>query len=926
MNKKNMFVLVSMMIIGSGLVSQLSAQTITVVSPNGGEIWHPGTQHEIKWQWSPAYADTIVRIFISYAGHNGPWQVIKWCINATSYLWTVPNTLSTNCVIRVATATNTSSGDYVEDKSDAVFTIGYPPPIQVLSPNGGESWEADTPRIIRWNTDGSSGLPVKLEYSTDRGGHFKYIDLLPVRATSYTWMVPNTPSSDCVVRVSEGSLFEDFSDGFFTITANPTLTVDVPSGGENWVAGSLHYIVWHCHLFSGPVDLEYSTDGGSHFTLIVSHAANSGSYPWTIPDDPSTNCSVRVSGSSPGDPSDDSKKFTISAAANPTITVISPKSGDQWQAGTQQDIKWTCSQFSDPVSISYSTNGGGSYTEIQNTTPNDGVHPWQVPDVSSTKCKIRVADASDSDPSGYSDGFFTIVSTETPAYSLVVTHTGDTGVGSLRYAIDYANTHPGADTILFQIPYSDDEFNDESGVWTISPLSPLPDITGPDLLIDGYSQSEFVGADTNAAGPEIAVDGTEAGEESHGFTILSHGVGIRGLIIDHFSGVGILYSGVEGGRVSGCYIGTDYTGCVAAPNRAGIVIEQASHDVTIVQSDTLPNVISGNLESGIVIQDHSYNNIIGGNLIGLDRLISSTIDNGNNGIAIIEECDSNVVIDNHIGGNGLGILISCSNYNMIMNNFIGTNAGWTLDLGNQNGGIVILDDAADNKVTENTIGYNGEFGVQVQGSGSIRNRISRNLISKNLNAGILIEDGANEDIPSPEIASFIELEIEGMGIPGQIIEVFSDEGNQGQTYLGSTTIDDTIGYFKHTLPEPPPFPHITVTAIDGAGNTSQFSEYFVTHIDEQQTVIAPHRFALYQNYPNPFNPVTTISYDLLEPCFVTLKIYDMRGREIRTIVNEHKQEGHYDVRWDTGGLPTGIYLYRLKAGDYVETRKLILQK
>ncbi|MBN2031382.1 T9SS type A sorting domain-containing protein [bacterium] len=926
MDKKNSFILLSIMAVSLIMINQLCAQSVTVISPNGGEIWYTGSQHEIKWQYSgiPPMSKDSVRIVISYTG-SYPWYWITSPGYTTqsgtgTYLWTVPDHPSTNCYIRIL-----YSRDY-EDYSDAAFTIAKPPPIEVLSPNGGESWEAGTPRIIRWNTDGSSGLPVKLEYSTDRGNHFKYIDLLPVRSTHYTWMVPNTPSSGCLVRVSEGTLYEDFSDGFFTITANPTLTVDVPAGGEDWTAGSLHYIVWHCHLFSGPVDIEYSTDGGSHYTAIANQAANSGSCPWTIPNVPSGNCVVRIRGSSSGFPSDYSGTFTISAVATPTITVSSPKSGDEWQAGTQQDILWTCSHFSDPVSISYSTNGGGSYTVIENTTVNDGVHPWQVPDVSSTQCKIRVADASDSDPSGYSDGFFTILATETPAYSLIVTHTGDTGVGSLRHAIDYANTHPGADTILFHIPYTDNGFDEESGVWTISPLSGLPDITGPDLLIDGYSQAEFVGVDTNAVGPEIAIDGTEAGGESSGFTVLSHGVGIRGLIINQFSGMGILYQGVEGGRVSGCYIGTDHTGCIAAPNRAGIVIEQGSYNVMIVQSDTLPNVISGNTESGIVIQDHACNNIIGGTLIGLDRLTGSTLGNGNSGIAITEACDSNVVIDNHIGGNGIGILISGSNYNMIMNNLIGTDTTWTQDLGNQNGGIAILSDATDNKVIENTIGYNGEFGVQVQGSGSIRNRISRNFISKNTNAGILIEDGANEDILSPEIASFFELEIVGMGAPGQILEFFSDEGNQGQRYLGTHTIDNTTGYFKYTLAAPPPFSHITVTAIDGAGNTSQFSNYFVTQVDEKWTDHVPGRIALHQNYPNPFNTVTTISYDLTESCFVTLKIYDMRGRELQTLISAEKREGHYDIQWNTEGLPTGVYLYRLQAGEYVETRKLILQK
>jgi hypothetical protein len=284
-------------------------------------------------------------------------------------------------------------------------------------------------------------------------------------------------------------------------------------------------------------------------------------------------------------------------------------------------------------------------------------------------------------------------------------------------------------------------------------------------------------------------------------------------------------------------------------------------------------------------------------------------------------------MDNRIGGNGLGILISASNYNMIMNNLIGTDTTWTLDLGNQNGGIMILNDATDNKVIENTIGYNGEFGVQVQDSGSIRNRISKNLISKNLNTGILIEDGANEGIPSPEIGSFFELEIEGTGVPGQILEFFSDEENQGQIYLGSTTIDDTTGYFKYPLTEPPPFSHITVTAIDGAGNTSPFSNYFTTtDVDESLKARIPRQMALYQNYPNPFNPVTTIKYNLCGTAQVQIVIYDLLGKKVTTLVNDRLDAGIHTVQWNTSNLAAGIYICRLITKNFIQERKMLLLK
>ena len=86
------------------------------------------------------------------------------------------------------------------------------------------------------------------------------------------------------------------------------------------------------------------------------------------------------------------------------------------------------------------------------------------------------------------------------------------------------------------------------------------------------------------------------------------------------------------------------------------------------------------------------------------------------------------------------------------------------------------------------------------------------------------------------------------------------------------------------------------------------------------------KFMLYQNYPNPFNPMTTIRFVLKQSYFVELKMYDIRGREIETLISGIREAGAHDLDWNTGDLPSGIYLYRLKAGGYVETRKVILQK
>ena len=85
-------------------------------------------------------------------------------------------------------------------------------------------------------------------------------------------------------------------------------------------------------------------------------------------------------------------------------------------------------------------------------------------------------------------------------------------------------------------------------------------------------------------------------------------------------------------------------------------------------------------------------------------------------------------------------------------------------------------------------------------------------------------------------------------------------------------------------------------------------------------------FKLAQNYPNPFNPATTIKYSLPENSFVTLKVYNILGKEVATLVNEEKSTGIYEVSFNATNLPSGIYFYTIHAGKLMETKKMILIK
>ena len=129
----------------------------------------------------------------------------------------------------------------------------------------------------------------------------------------------------------------------------------------------------------------------------------------------------------------------------------------------------------------------------------------------------------------------------------------------------------------------------------------------------------------------------------------------------------------------------------------------------------------------------------------------------------------------------------------------------------------------------------------------------------------------------------------------------------------------------------------TVHVTDGIDTVEADNAPFSITIDGANALSAylegllPDEFALRQNYPNPFNPVTTLRYDLPEQTHVNITVYDMLGRKVRTILNQQQDPGYKSVIWNATndyGKPVsaGIYLYQIQAGEYMQTKKMVLLK
>ncbi len=301
-------------------------ESITVTSPNGGEVWYANSTQTITWT-SLNFAGNV-KIELSTNGGTSYSTVVASTPNTGSYLWTVPNSPSTTCRIRISDA---SDGNPV-DISNANFTIA-PEPVElvVISPNGGEVWYASSLQTITWTATVYSGN-VKIELSIDGGATYTVVTASTANDGSYEWIVPASYSTQCRIRISDAADGDpvDVSNANFEISAvPPDLQVLSPNGGENWIIGTQQEIRW-----TGPgagvmpfVNIYYSIDDGLTWSIIVLSTENDGSFMWTVPAQITDKARIRVEDID-GLPTDMSNNtFSISALVNLIVKDASGQPG-----------------------------------------------------------------------------------------------------------------------------------------------------------------------------------------------------------------------------------------------------------------------------------------------------------------------------------------------------------------------------------------------------------------------------------------------------------------------------------------------------------------------------------------------------------------------------------------------------------------------
>ncbi|MBN1351359.1 T9SS type A sorting domain-containing protein [candidate division KSB1 bacterium] len=422
------------------------------------------------------------------------------------------------------------------------------------------------------------------------------------------------------------------------------------------------------------------------------------------------------------------------------------------------------------------------------------------------------------------------------ASTIIVSNTNDSYAGSFRSALEETNLHAGADTIVFRIPQSDLNYDGSSGVWIIRPDSALPAIVDDSTNIDATTQSDFIGSDTNPEGPEIQLDGSNAGENADGLLISSSFNMVKGLVITNFIHNGILIPepATRCNVVSGNYIGTDATGKIAQGNGfSGVLIYGGSRKNTIGGTTAADrNILSGNGWSGAEIQfSGTDSNVVIGNFIGTDVTGTTAIPNINYGVNVWSGAEYNRIGGstegerNLISGNlwsGISISGSKTDYTIILGNYIGTDISGSKGLPNGFFGISVGSSHNIIGDTEpgcgNLVSGNGSAGISIAKGDN--NKIAGNIIGTditglvalpNFGIGVQLRNGAQNNVIGP--ANFIRYNM-GDGVVvlndstiGNTITRNSISGNSG---MGINNVEG-----GNLELNPPEIRHATLSEVRG---------------------------------------------------------------------------------------------------------------
>lgn len=363
-------------------------------------------------------------------------------LTSGSRTFTVPDGITSNqCKFMVSTQ---DPGGYT-DISSYTFTI-LPAQIDVTvtSPNGGESFLAESTTLVSWtNTPAVSG-PYDVFYSINNGTTWSLAGS-NIIGNNFNWTVPNVPSTNCLmeVRVNGQSCNKDQSNNVFTIEPKDPILL-LPNGGEFFYVASTTNITWDQTTYYSNVRIEYSSDNGTTWNTIVTSTTNDGIHPWTLPNVNSTNCLVRILQTNDISRYDESDAVFTIGKQTPVLTY--PNGGEQLLSSCSVNILWNQTTFYNNVKLEYSINNGTTWNTIVTSTPNVGTYSWTPPSGPLSQVKVKITEVGDP---AQTDQSATVFSIKQPLELTTVFTDTLYGCTSFPVTFNYSKTCEGTGTYCY---------------------------------------------------------------------------------------------------------------------------------------------------------------------------------------------------------------------------------------------------------------------------------------------------------------------------------------------------------------------------------------------------------------------------------------------------------------------------------------------
>ena len=406
----------------SGLFTIKSSKIIVVRPAAGDSILEGLKNYQITWTGTGL---TPIKTFAYSLDGGVTWTTIgKDTTNGFSFSWNVPDTVSTQAIIRVTDSSGITG-------MSGLFTIRTNQ-ITVTSPTAGEKIAEGTQNfLVSWTGTGITAQKT-LDLSLDGGRTWTTIGTITANVFAYYWNVPDTTSTLAIIRITDTNGMTGQS-GIFTIKSNSALVVVHPWAGEVIAEGLQNYqITWTGIGLAAQKTFDLSLDGGQTWTTIASINIDSFTYLWNVPNTPSTQAIIRITDAN--GITGESGLFTIKANAG-TISIYDPMVGEKVDGGTvNYVINWNATNVTAQKTLEYSLDGGLHWTVIGIMNSESQSYLWAlVPNVATTDALVRIIDANG--VTGIS-GLFTI--TTRPNIGSMNSLT----LGGLDYKSNIANNQP----------------------------------------------------------------------------------------------------------------------------------------------------------------------------------------------------------------------------------------------------------------------------------------------------------------------------------------------------------------------------------------------------------------------------------------------------------------------------------------------------